>query len=237
MTCAVLTPFRDHPEIQLLLDGAAHARDCGTLVVADVHLGKSATFRAHGLAVPEGDMARDFARLLALVRKCQARRLVIAGDSFHAPAGVTPELESALANFLHEIDVPLVVVEGNHDRKLKQLPLEIQAVPSLVLAGGVRIVHDPADACADQLHLAGHWHPVVHIRDGNKRVLRMPCFLHRGTTVVLPAFGSFTGGAVVEVAKDDRVFVTLRDSIIELPQALIRCRYQIRSDLCPTRRA
>lgn len=222
MCRAVLSPFPDHPEIQLLPDGAAYVSDCGTLIVADVHLGKSATFRARGLAVPEGDMARDFARLVALVRNCEVRRLVVAGDFFHASAGVTPELEHALANFLHEIEVPLVLVEGNHDRKLKSMPLGIRAVPSLVLAGGVRIVHDPVDVATDHLHLTGHWHPVVHIRDRGKRVLRMPCFLRRGTTVVLPAFGSFTGGAVVATEKDDRIFVALRDSLVEMPWALIR---------------
>jgi DNA ligase-associated metallophosphoesterase len=222
MAHAVLSPFPNHPEIQLLPEGAAFASDCGTLVVADVHLGKSATFRARGLAVPEGDMERDFSRLMSLAHKCQAQRLVIAGDFFHAPAGVTPELEQALGEFLNEIGIPMLLVEGNHDRKLKQLPHGIQALPFIILGGGVRIVHNPADVFGNQLHLTGHWHPAVRIRDGNKRILRIPCFLHRETTVVLPAFGSFTGGAIFEAKKDDKVFITLRDSVIEIPWELIK---------------
>lgn len=216
------TPFPDHPEIHLLPEGAAFAKDCGTLVVADVHLGKSATFRARGLAVPEGDTVRDFARLLALVRKYKAQRLLIAGDFFHAPSGVTPELVDALAKFVHELAVPLMLVTGNHDRKLKRLPLDIRQAPFIVLAGGVRVIHDPADAIPSQLNLAGHWHPVVRIQEGRKRSLRIPCFVHREQIVVLPAFGSFTGGKVIAVESDDRIFVPLRNLIVELPRTLIR---------------
>lgn len=220
MARTAMTPFPDHPEIRLLPEGAAFAQDCGSLVVADVHLGKSATFRARGLAVPEGDMARDFARLLALAGDCHARQLVVAGDLFHAPAGVTPELEQGLAEFLRALAIPLVLVAGNHDLKLKRLPLGLRAVPSLDLAGGIRVIHDPADAAENLPHVAGHWHPLVRIRDGRQRPLRMPCFIRRGATLVLPAFGSFTGGAAVSVAADDRIFVALRESVVELPDAL-----------------
>lgn len=217
-----MTPFPDHPEIHLLSEGAVIASDCGTLVVADVHLGKSATFRARGLAVPEGDMMKDFARLLSLVMKYKARRLVIAGDFFHAPAGITPELEDALGKFMLDLAVPLVLVAGNHDRKLKRLPLEMRAVPALMLAGGVRVIHDPADAVAGLLNLAGHWHPVVRIRDGSQRPLRMQSFMLRSQTLILPAFGSFTGGTIIACERGDRVFVALQDSIIELPRTFIR---------------
>ncbi len=167
-------------------------------------------------------MLRDFARLLTLVVKYKARRLVIAGDFFHAPAGITSELEDALGKFILDLAVPLVLVAGNHDRKLKCLPLEMRAAPSMMLAGGVRVIHDPAEAIADQLHLAGHWHPVVRICDGIQRPMRMPSFVFRSQTLVLPAFGSFTGGTIIAGERGDRVFVALRDSIIELPRSFIR---------------
>ena len=57
-----------------------------TLVVSDLHLGKAAVFRHHGLAVPEGDTERDLGRLSEAIGSCGAERLVIAGDFFHAPA-------------------------------------------------------------------------------------------------------------------------------------------------------
>ncbi len=209
------------PHIKLLPEGAIYLMDSSTLVVADVHLGKSAAFRARGLPVPEGDTARDLARLLAMARRHGAAHLVIAGDLFHAPSGITPELEAALDGFLTAIGIPVTLVLGNHDLKLRKVPLTLNPVRHLELRNDLRVVHDPADATGEQLHLTGHWHPVVKIADSRRTSLRMPCFLLRENTLVMPAFGSFTGGAVLARERHDRIFVTLREQVVELPAALI----------------
>jgi len=216
-----MNPFPENPAIMLLSEGAAFLSDTSTLVVADVHLGKSAAFRAKGLPVPEGDNARDLARLLGLAKKSAAEHLVIAGDLFHAPSGITPELETALADFISELGIPVTLVAGNHDVKIKQLPPQLRSVPYLELEGNCRVIHDPAHAGGSHLHLSGHWHPVVKIPDGKRTSLRLPCFLLRENTLVLPAFGSFTGGAIVVPVAGDRIFVALRENVVELPPELV----------------
>ena len=216
-----MNPFSDIPSISLLPDGAVFLSDSATLIVADVHLGKSAAFRAQGLPVPEGDTVRDLQRLLELARKSHAAQLVVAGDLFHAPSGITPLLETAVADFIAELGLPMTLVAGNHDVKLRQIPSQIHAVANLELGESIRVIHDPAHASGDKLHISGHWHPVVRIPDGRRTSLRLPCFLNRNNTLVLPAFGSFTGGAILSPAPDDRVFVAIRDAVIELPAALI----------------
>lgn len=216
-----MNPFPNFPGISLLPEGAVFLTNSSTLVVADIHLGKSAAFRAKGLPVPEGDSARDLARLAELVKKSQARHLVIAGDLFHAPTGVTPELETALADFMIRLGIPITLVVGNHDVKIQQLPAGLTSIPHLDPDHHLRIIHDPAHASGDRLHIAGHWHPVVKIPDGKRTSLRLPCFLFRNHTLVIPAFGSFTGGSILNVRPDDRVFVALRDQVVELPGSLI----------------
>jgi DNA ligase-associated metallophosphoesterase len=213
--------FSENPRISLLPEGAVFLSDISTLVVADVHLGKSAAFRAKGLPVPEGDNARDLARLLALAANSAAAHLVIAGDLFHAPSGVTPELETALRDFVSEIGIPVTLVVGNHDVKIKRLPSPLHYVPHLDLEGNCRVIHDPAHALGGHIHLSGHWHPVVRIPDGKRTSLRLPCFLLRENTLVLPAFGSFTGGAIISPMAGDRIFVALRENVVELPPALV----------------
>ncbi len=215
-----MTPFAGYPSLTLLPEGAVFLTDSSTLVLADLHLGKSAAFRAKGLPVPEGDTARDLARVSKLVEKNGALRLVIAGDLFHAPSGITPDLELALEEFFNAIAIPLTLVLGNHDAKLRMIPSRLHPVESLDLECGITVIHDPADAKGDRLHLCGHLHPVVKIPDGKRTSLRFPCFLNRGNTLVLPSFGSFTGGAVIHPKLSDRVFVTLRDRVAELPEAL-----------------
>ncbi len=214
-----MNPFPEFPALTLLPEGAVFLRETATLIVADVHLGKSASFRARGLPVPEGDSARDFLRLKDLAIKHQAAQLLVAGDLFHAASGLTAELKEALAGFLQTLGVPVILVLGNHDAKIRQLPLA--CVPHLDLEGGLRVIHDPAEASGSALHLAGHLHPVVKVPDGLRTSLHLPCFLFRGRTMVLPAFGSFTGGAVVTAAPGDRIFTALRDQVVELPPALL----------------
>ncbi len=216
-----MNPFPKFPGVSLLTEGAVFLSNSATLIVADIHLGKSAAFRARGLPVPEGDSVRDLARLLALVEKSHARHLVIAGDLFHAPTGMTPELETALADFISRLGIPITLVIGNHDVKIQQLPAGLAAVPHLDLNSNLRIIHDPAHVSGERLHIAGHWHPIVKIPDGRLTSLRLPCFLFRNHTLVIPAFGSFTGGSILNVRPDDRVFVALREEVVELPQALI----------------
>lgn len=215
-----MTPFPQQPTLQLLHEGAAFLTDSATLIVADIHLGKSATFRARGLPVPEGDTARDLARLLQLSKKHNAAHLVIAGDFFHAPAGITDALITALSDFIAELSIPITLVVGNHDLKLREIPAGLDHTKALELGSTVCVVHDPEDATGDQLHICGHIHPVVKIADGKRTSLRLPCFLYRNHTLVLPAFGSFTGGAIIHSKAEDRIFVTLRDQVLELPATL-----------------
>jgi DNA ligase-associated metallophosphoesterase len=212
-----MNPFPDFPGISLLTEGAVFLANDSTLIVADIHLGKSAAFRAKGLPVPEGDSVRDLARLAALVEKSQARHLVIAGDLFHAPAGMTTDIETALADFMFRLEIPVTLVLGNHDVKIQPLPPGLTSVPRLDLEPRLRVIHDPAHVSGDRLHIAGHWHPIVRIPDGKRTSLRLPCFLFRNHTLVMPAFGSFTGGSILNVRPDDRVFVALRDDVVELP--------------------
>lgn len=216
-----MNPFPEHPSLKLLPEGAVCLTDSATLVLADLHLGKSAAFRAKGLPVPEGDNARDLGRMRALVEKTRAARLVIAGDLFHAPSGITPELHAAMDAFLNAIGIPVTLVVGNHDARVRDIPQRLHPVKLLEIANGLVVVHDPADAHGDGLHLCGHLHPIVKIPDGKRTSLRFPCFLKRGNTLVLPSFGSFTGGAVMHSKPEDRIFVTLRDEVIELPENLL----------------
>lgn len=216
----ILFPDTSH-ETVLLPEGAVFLTNSSSLVIADVHLGKSATFRAHGLPVPEGDTARDLSRMRELASRMNAHEIIIAGDLFHAAAGVSTELSDMLSSFLTEIGIPIHLVTGNHDAKIRTLPCGMESHP-FIDRGEIRIVHDPADAGkGPSLHLAGHWHPVARIRDGKRTSLRLPAFVLRGNLLVLPAFGSFTGGAVIHPETGDRLFVPMRDQVIEVPEELL----------------
>lgn len=209
-----------HHSITLFPEKAALLAD-GSLIIADLHLGKASAFQAHGLAIPEGDSAADLERARILCQQSGASRLLINGDLFHSPAGLSPEVKWLLEDWLAAMPIPVTLILGNHDRSIRGIPPALQPVTSME-AAGFTIVHDPADAPPGEASITAHWHPVARIADGKRSRLRLPCFLLRGPTLVLPAFGSFTGGVPIAPDAHDRVFVAPGERVIEVPHALLR---------------
>lgn len=211
----------EHFNQTLLLPGRGVLLTDKTLVVADLHLGKATSFQSRGLAIPEGDSQADLERLRILCEQVGALRLVINGDLFHSTAGLSPEVEHMLETWIANLGRPVQLVIGNHDRKIPRIPEWLPAAGTAEYAG-VHLVHDPAEAPSDRPVVCAHWHPVARIADGKRTSLRLPCFLQRRNILVLPSFGTFTGGAIVERDKDDRVFVSPGDRVIEVPPELLR---------------
>ena len=89
----MIISHQDH-RIELLSERAIFLPDHSALVLSDVHLGKAASFQAHGLPVPEGDDLVDLTRISHLLEITQARELVIVGDLLHSPRGISPQLIS-----------------------------------------------------------------------------------------------------------------------------------------------
>lgn len=213
--------------VDLLPGRAAMLPESRTLLVADLHLGKAATFRKAGLPVPEGSAQRDLARLRGLAEATDARRLVILGDLFHAASGCTTTVLEEFRMFREGIvAVEAVLVLGNHDRRVKlpaSLGLDL-VVPELV-EGQLRFIHDPGDAGAPneqpesldrRVTFCGHLHPRLAIRSPSGGRLTERCFVEHGGCVVLPAFGSFTGTHAVEPAAGMRLFAAGLDAVVDV---------------------
>lgn len=188
-----------------------------TLYVADVHLGKAATFRAAGIPAPEATTRADLDRLATALAESAARRLVVLGDLLHAAAGVVDPMRSTVAAWRRdrpELEVSLVV--GNHDSRAGAVPSEwrfAEVGPRLDDAG-ILCVHDPVAGTAP--YLAGHLHPAVAVgdRDGFRR--RMPAFILGGGSLLLPAFTAFAGGATTRLAEGERAFAADGRAVLEV---------------------
>ena len=122
VTSAALAPAAE-ADIMLMPRRAAYLPASATLLVADLHLGKAATFRSKGIPVPEGSAQKDLARLALLVAATRAKRLLVLGDLFHAKSGCTEEVfaefTAARGRFS---DTEVLLVAGNHDRSVGRLP-------------------------------------------------------------------------------------------------------------------
>ncbi len=56
-----------------------------SLILSDLHFGKTGHFRKAGIAVPQSVYREDLLRLLSLIQYFQPRQLLVVGDLFHSP--------------------------------------------------------------------------------------------------------------------------------------------------------
>ncbi|PLY40946.1 DEAD/DEAH box helicase [Janthinobacterium sp. ROICE36] len=188
------------------------------LIIADIHFGKAAAFRALGVPVPRGTTTQNLLALDALLASRVCKEIVFLGDFLHARAAhADATVATMLAWRARHADVRLTVVRGNHDAHAGDpaAMLGIRMVDEPHQVGHLSFCHHP-DTVAPGYVLAGHVHPVFHLRaDGNG--LRLPCFLLGRQRAILPAFGAFTGGHAVRPVAGERVYVTADAAIFALP--------------------
>ena len=196
-----------------------------TLFIADLHLGKAATFRAAGQPVPAGTTQRNLARLDALIAQHGVQHLVVLGDFLHAEQSRTPVLLAALADWrARHAALHITLVRGNHDSRAGDPPasLGIAIVDEPHLVAPFACCHHP-QAHATHFVLAGHVHPACLLFGAGRDRLRLPCFVvdagqaDQAGQAVLPAFGEFTGGWRVAPAPGRRLYAVGDGGVWPLP--------------------
>jgi uncharacterized protein len=204
----VLTEVRGQT-LALLPERAISWTDASTLLVADTHFGKAATFRRTGLAVPTGTTADALDRLDAALARTGASRVIFLGDLLHARVGRAASTLDAMAAWRRAwTGLDLVLVRGNHDRAAGDPPpeLTIRCVDPPLVDGPFAFAHFPGAMPGYHL-FAGHLHPAVKLVGRGRARARLPCFWFRPGSTVLPAFGDFTGSADVTPLPGDRIWV------------------------------
>jgi DNA ligase-associated metallophosphoesterase len=175
--------------------GAVYWPDEDTLIVADLHLEKSSSFATRGVMLPPYDTATTLGSLAEVILRHNPARVIALGDSFHDNDGgnrLTPENRAALAAL--QAGREWHWVSGNHD------PEQIDGVGGIfsrgLRIGGLSFRHQPA---GEENEVVGHFHPVASI-SARGRTMRLRCFAVSPGRMILPAFGSLTGGLDVRTS-------------------------------------
>lgn len=200
-------------ELVLLPERAVWWPEQRTLLIADTHFGKEATFRRMSIPIPD-QTTNDLQRLNQLLDRTDAARLIILGDLLHSRHGRSPIVFAEIAEWRkQQQQLQITLVRGNHDLSAGDPPQDwhIECVDDPTPVAGLRLCHVPP---ADDLPgLAGHLHPVIGLRGPARDSLRMPCFLLRRETLVLPAFSSFVDGRKLSTTADEQVFCIAEDQV------------------------
>jgi uncharacterized protein len=210
-----------------------------SLILSDLHFGKTGHFRKAGIAVPQSVYREDLLRLLSLVQYFQPRQLVVVGDFFHSRENKELNLFRRWRDDFPHLGIRLVL--GNHDI-LKEDWYEqagITVSREMLRMGEFAFIHDigvaveggvaaaaggagagvaetrvaAADAGSGQPYFfSGHLHPGIRIRGMGKQCLQFPCFYFGAEYAILPAFGRFTGTVSIDPELGSNVFAILPPS-------------------------
>lgn len=214
-------------DVHLLADRALFLPDTNALIVADVHWGKAAAFRAGGVPVPHGTTRSGLDRLDALLASTGATQLYVLGDLLHARAGMAPGTVQTLDAWrATRSALQITLIRGNHDYHAGDPPasLRIECVDAPLHVGPFALCHHPCEHDTGYV-LAGHIHPVTQLRGRARQRITLPCFAFGERSGLLPAFGEFTGGAVIDRRDYTEVFVLAGDTVLSLAASIVQAPY------------
>lgn len=156
------------------------------LVVSDLHLGKSERMaRRGGSLLPPYETRETLTRLETELEATGAARVICLGDSFDdsaALAGLDTPDRLWLLRMMAGRDWNWIA--GNHDAG----PLDIAGSHRSEIHEGGIVFRHIAEVGA-QGEVSGHYHPKARLAGRSWR-----CFACDATRIILPAFGTYTGG-------------------------------------------
>ncbi len=193
------------------------------LLVADLHLEKASWFARLGQFLPPYDSHATLTVLAGEVERTGATRLYCLGDSFHDRFGcdrLPANARALLTELTAAIDWTWIV--GNHDPGFAdhcggRLAEEVELDGIVLRHEALR--DDPRP------EMSGHFHPKLRLHLKGRQVSRR-CFVLSRTKLILPAFGSLTGGLdahhpeiLASVGASATALVPVSDRLLRFPLA------------------
>ena len=193
------------------------------LLVADLHLEKASWFARFGQMLPPYDSLATLADLELVIAATGAEEVWCLGDSFHDRHGCE-RLPAAARAMLVDLTsrTRWTWITGNHDPGIADHCGG--AVVDDALVDGLVLRHE-ADPDDRRPELSGHFHPKLRVQLRGRRISRR-CFVATPAKLILPAFGSLTGGLdahhpeiIRAVGPGAQALIPLTDRLLRFPIA------------------
>ena len=161
------------------------------LLVADLHLEKASWFARFGQMLPPYDSIATLSALQQDIERSGATRLFCLGDSFHDKFGCDRLPADARALLTSLTDrVGWVWITGNHDAGF--IDHCGGRIAEEVEIDGITLRHEAVEGDPTP-EMSGHFHPKLRLAMKGRHVSRR-CFVASATKLILPAYGTLTGG-------------------------------------------
>lgn len=191
--------------------GAIFWKDKKMLLIADVHLGKVAHFRKHGAPVPANAAYKNLEKLTEISNHFQPETICFLGDLFHSKLN---EEWQDFEKWTEYTKAEIILISGNHDIIPQYLyeELGIKVFDELLL-NDFLLTHHPTEI-KGTFNLCGHVHPGIKMKGVGRQYLRFACFYKTLNSLILPAFGNFTGKHILKPSEMDTVFAIVEGEVI-----------------------
>lgn len=194
--------------------------EVSTLILSDLHFGKSGHFRKSGIGIPQNIFKEDLQKLFAQIQFFKPKVILIAGDMFHSSANKEMDFFLKWRNdFAH---IAFKLIRGNHDilsiKFYKEANIEVSE--DRLLIKDFCFTHDFDSSCNDgkehHFTFSGHIHPGIKLNGAGNQSLMLPCFYFSKKYAILPAFSAFTGLVKIKPSSSDHVFVLVNSDVMQL---------------------
>lgn len=169
------------------------------LAVSDLHIGKSErAARRGGPMLPPYEGIDTLLRLARDIEATSPATVICLGDSFD-DAAAAQAIDAVTEAHLTPLMAgrSWVWIEGNHDPG----PLGLGGTHRATFRLSTLVFRHIAEADAAG-EISGHFHPKARLRTRARAITR-PCFLLDERRMILPAYGTYTGGLACDAPELD----------------------------------
>lgn len=183
-----------------------------TLVISDVHLGKSAHFRKNGIPLSEAPQHQDLKNLQNLINSYSPSMIIFLGDLFHSTYNESWVQFKSFVECNQSVDFRLI--KGNHDVLVKSRYVEagVKVLSAMQIESKILFSHEPTSSPLFNVH--GHLHPAIRLTGKGRQKIILPCFWKSKNHLAMPGFGKTTGVCTVKPLPDDEVFAITPKSVV-----------------------
>lgn len=168
----------------------------GVLCVSDLHFGKAQRYAGQGgSALPPYETQDTLLRLDEDISKCGASTVICLGDSFDR-VQASRDLDDAARAWITRMQAGRrwIWIEGNHDPG----PIAMGGSHLFEFSSAPLIFRHIAEP-EGRGEVSGHYHPKVTLNLKGRSLTRR-CFFFDRRRLILPAYGTYTGGLSIERA-------------------------------------
>lgn len=195
----------------LSVDRCIYWEEQKTIILSDLHFGKTGHFRKAGIGIPQTVFKEDVQRFVSLLQTFKPTNVIVIGDMFHSHDNKEHELFLKWRKDFSQLHIQLIM--GNHDvlHQNWYQAAGIEVIKDELQIGQFSFIHDinECEMKDDVYCFSGHIHPGISIGGQARQSVHLPCFYFSKQYAVLPAFGKFTGTYPIKPKRGENVFAVM----------------------------